>query len=186
MVIFLAWPRSLDLNVLELDAEIFGDGLAAGQDCDVLQHRLAAIAEARSLHGRDLQRATQLVDDESRERFAFDVFCDDQERLAGLGDLLEQREQVLHRADLLFVDQDVGVLERSFHALGIGDEVGREVAAVELHAFDDFQLGLERLRLFDGDDAVFADLLHRFGNDLADGLVIVGRNGANLRDHCRR
>ena len=172
-----------DLNVLELDAEIFGDGLAAGQDGDVLQHGLAAVAEARSLDGRDLQRATQLVDDESGERFAFHVFRDDQQRLAALGDLLEQREQVLHRADLLLVDQDVGVLEGSFHALGIGDEVGREVAAVELHAFDHFQLGLERLRLFDGDDAVLADLLHRFRNDLADGLVIVGRNGAHLRDH---
>ena len=81
------------------------------------------------------------------------------------------------------MDQDVGVLEGSFHALRIGDEVGREVAAVELHAFDDFQLGLQRLRLFDGDDAVLADLLHGFGNDLADGLVVVGGDGADLGDH---
>ena len=110
MVIFLAWPRSARADVLELDAEIFGDGLAAGQDCDVLQHGLAAIAEAGSLDGRDLQRATQLVDDESRQRFAFHVLSDDQERLAALGDLLEQRKQVFHRADFLFVDQDVGVL----------------------------------------------------------------------------
>ena len=82
MVIFLAWPRSLDLHVLELDAEIFGDGLAAGEDGDILQHGLAAIAEARRLDGRDLQRAPQLVDDEGGERFAFHVFSDDQERLA--------------------------------------------------------------------------------------------------------
>ena len=142
MVTFLAWPRSANLNVLQLDAEVFGDGLAAGQDGDVLQHGLAAIAEARSLDGADLQRAAQLVHDESRERFAFDVFRDDDERLAALGDLLEQREQVLHRGDFLFVDQDVGVLEDGFHALGIGNEVRREIAAVELHAFDDFQLGL--------------------------------------------
>ena len=33
------------------------------------------------------------------------------ERLAGAGDLLEQGEQVLHRGDLLLVDEDVGVLE---------------------------------------------------------------------------
>ena len=147
MVIFLAWPRSADLNVLELDAEIFGDGLAAGEDGDVLQHGFAAVAEARSLDGRDLQRAAQLVDDEGGERFAFDVLSDDEERLAALGDLLEQREQVFHRADFLFVDQDVGVLQNGFHALGIGDEVRREIAAVELHAFDDFELGFERLRL---------------------------------------
>ena len=105
------------------------------------------------------------------------------QRLAALGDLLEQREQVLHRADFLFVDQDVGVLEHGFHALRIGDEVRREVAAVKLHAFDDFELGLERLGLFDGDDAVLADLLHGLGDDLADGLIVVGGDGADLGDH---
>ena len=99
------------LDVLQLDAEVFGDGLAAGQDGDVLQHGLATIAEARSLHGSNVQRAAQLVDDEGRERFAFHVFSDDHQRTAALGDLLEQREQVLHRRDLLLVDQDVGVLE---------------------------------------------------------------------------
>ena len=65
------------LHVLQLDAKIFGDGLAAGQDCDVLQHGLAAIAEARGLDGRNLQRAAQLVDDQGRQRFAFHVFGDD-------------------------------------------------------------------------------------------------------------
>src|SRR6478672_11148802 len=48
-------------DVLELDAEIFRDRLAAGQDRDVLQHGLAAIAEARRLDGRDLQAATETV-----------------------------------------------------------------------------------------------------------------------------
>src|SRR5581483_5724870 len=54
------------LDVLQLDAEIFGNCLTAGEDGDVLQHSLAAIAEARRLNGADLQRATQLVDDQSR------------------------------------------------------------------------------------------------------------------------
>src|SRR6185295_1510983 len=58
----------VELDVLELDAEILGDGAAAGQRRDVLEHRLAAIAEARRLDGRGLQRATQLVDHERRER----------------------------------------------------------------------------------------------------------------------
>ena len=80
-----------DLHVLQLDAQVFGDGLAAGEDGNVLQHGFAAIAEAGSLDGRDLQRATQLVDDEGSERFAFDVFSHDQQRLAALGDLLQQR-----------------------------------------------------------------------------------------------
>ena len=96
----------LELHVLELDAEVFGDGLAAGEGGDVFEHGFAAIAKARGLDGSALQRAAELVDDQSRQRFAFDVLSDDQEGLAHLGDLLEQREQILHRADLLFVDED--------------------------------------------------------------------------------
>ena len=198
----LALPRALDdgrvvlvdgdllglaevfhLDVLELDAEVFGDGAAAGEGRDVLEHGLAAVAEARRLDGRRLQRAAQLVDDERRERFALDVLRDDEQRTAHAGDLLEDRQQVLHRADLLLVDQDDGVLEHDFHALRIGHEVGRQVAAVELHALDHVQRGLERLGLFDRDDAVLADLFHRLGDDLADGLVAVGRDRADLRDH---
>jgi hypothetical protein len=181
--ISLCLPEVAHLHVLELDAEIFGDGLAAGENRDVLQHCLATIAKARSLHGANLESSAQLIDDQGGECFAFHVLSNDDERLAALGDLLEQREQVLHRADLLFVDEDVGVLEHGFHALRIGDEIRREVAAVKLHALDDFELGLERLGLFDGDDAVLADLLHGLGDDLADGLIVVGGDGAHLRDH---
>ncbi len=43
--------------------------------------------------------------------------------------------------------------------------------------------GLEPLGLLDRDDAVLADLVHGFGDDLADGLVVVGRDGADLGDH---
>src|SRR6202022_2708960 len=155
----------------------------AGEGGNVLQHSFAAIAKAGSLDGRDLQRAPQFVDHERSQGLAFDVFGHDQQRLAALGDLLQQRQQVFHRADFLFVDQNVGVLERNFHALGIGHEVGREVAAVELHAFNHVQLGLEGLGLLDGDDAILADLLHGLGHDVADGLVIVGGNGAHLGNH---
>src|SRR6476659_8583203 len=64
-------------DVLELDAEILGDHLALGQDRDILEHRLAAIAEARSLYGRDLEAAAQLVDDQGGESLALDVLGDD-------------------------------------------------------------------------------------------------------------
>ena len=54
--------------------------------------------------------------------------------------------------------------------LGVVDEVGRQVAAVELHAFDDVELVVQALAVFDGDDAFLADLVHRVGDDLADRL----------------
>ncbi len=119
-----------DLYILELGAQVFGDGLATGEGGDVLQHGLAAIAEARRLHGADLQRATQFVDDQGGQRLALDVLSDDEQRLAALGDLLQQRENVLHGADFLFVDEDVGVFLNGFHALGIGDEIGREASTL--------------------------------------------------------
>ena len=74
----------------------------------------------------------------------------------------------LQIAELLLVDEDVGVLQLDAHLLGIGDEIGGEIAAVELHAFDDVELGLGGLGLLDGDDALVADLLHRLGDHLAD------------------
>ena len=47
--------------------------------------------------------------------------------------LLEHGQQIFHRANLLLVDQDDRILEDDFHALRVGHEVGRQVAAVELH-----------------------------------------------------
>jgi hypothetical protein len=76
-----------------------------------------------------------------------------------------------------------GVFQRDFHALGVGDEVGREVAAIELHALDDLERGLETLGLLDRDHAVLADLFHGLRDDLADHLVVVGRDRADLGDH---
>ena len=185
MMTFLARPRSAEADAFELDAEVFEDGLAAGEDGDVFEHRLAAIAEAGGLDGTDVERAAELVDDQRGEGFAFDVFGDDQQRLAGVDDRFETRDQVLDVGDLLFVDQDVGVFEHAFHAVRVGDEVGREVAAVELHAFDPLDLGGEALAFVDGDDAVLADLLHGLGEHLADFAVAVARRrcrpGPSLR-----
>ena len=68
------------------------------------------------------------------------------------------------------------------HLVGIGDEVGGEVAAVELHALDDLGLGLQALVLLDGDHALIADLLHRVGDLLADLGLAIGGDGADLGD----
>src|SRR5439155_1076375 len=83
-----------------------------------------------------------------------DVLGDDEEGLAGPGDLLQQWEHVLHHADLLLVDEDERILEHDLHALGVRHEVRREVAAVELHALDQIQHRVGRLRLLARGDAV--------------------------------
>src|SRR3712207_7346940 len=47
--------------------------------------------------------------------------------------------------------QDEGVVEDGLHRLLVGDEVGREVALVELHALGDVEVGGEGVALLDGD-----------------------------------
>src|SRR5208282_5532794 len=139
----------VQLDVVELDAEVFADEFAAGQNGDVFAHGFAAVAEAGGFDGADVDRAAELVDDEGGQGFAFDLLGDEEEGLADLGDLLQQGEQVLEIADLLLVDQDIGVLQLGFHRLGVGHEVRGEIALVELHAFDDVEAGLNGLGFLD-------------------------------------
>ena len=161
----LAGPaQQVERDVLELHADLVGDDLAAGEDRHVLEHRLAAVAEPGGLDGDGGERAAELVDHERGQGLALDVLGDDQQRLAGLHELLEHRQQVLHARDLLADEQDVGVLEDGLHPLRVGDEVRRDVALVELHPLDELELDAERLALLDGDDAVLADLLERLGD----------------------
>ena len=93
-----------------------------------------------------------------------------------------KRKQFIQLRQLLFIDQDVGIFHFNAHLVGVGDEVGRDVAAVELHAFDDLEFGLERLGFFNRDDALVADLLHGVGEELADFRVAIGGDSADLGD----
>ena len=174
-------------EVLELEADFLADDLAAGEDGHVLQHRLATIAEAGGLDGGRVERAADLVDDQRGEGLALDVLGDDQQRPAGLHHGLEHRQHGLHGRDLAGVQQDVGVFEHGFLALGVGHEVRRQVALVELHALGELELGAERVRLLDRDHAVLADLVDGVGDDLADRRV-GGRDGGDGGDvaPCRR
>src|SRR5713226_7245819 len=78
------------------------------------------------------------------------------------------------------MDEDVGVLEHHFHPLRVCHKVGREVAAVELHALDHVQRGFKALRLLDGDHTFFAHLLHRLRDDVSNGGIPVGGDGTEL------
>src|SRR5665647_2592758 len=170
-----------ELGRVELETDLFADDRAAGQDGEVLQHRLAAVAEPRSLHRDDLEDLANLVDHQGGQRLAVNVLGDDQQRLLGLGDLVKDREDVGHGRDLALGDQDVGVLQDGLHALGVGDEVRREVALVELHALGELELGDRGLGLLNRDDTVLADLVERFGNEATDNRVL-RREGGDLGD----
>ena len=95
----------LQRDIVKLDAQLLGDELAAGENRNVFQHRLAPIAEAGRFDRHATQCAAELVNYEGGEGFAFEVFGDDDEGLAGLGDLFEDRQDLFHVADFFLVDQ---------------------------------------------------------------------------------
>ena len=175
----------VERRLLELQAHFVGDHGSAREHRDVLQHRLAAIAEARRLDGGNLDDAADGVDHERRQRLALDVLGDDQQLAAALRNPLEQREQLADIGDLLVDQEDQRLVELGALALLIVDEVRREVAAIELHALDHFELVLQARALFDGDHAFLADLRHGIRNGLADALVGVRGDRADLRDRLR-
>src|SRR5208282_6089731 len=177
---FLALAERGDLDLLDLGAEFLGDQSAAGQNRHVLQHLLAPIAEARRLHRRDLDRCAQFVDDQRGQRLAVDVLGDYQELASGLHDALEQRQDFAQVGKFLFVEQDQRLVEFNGQLVGIGDEVRRQIAAIEAHPFDQIEHRLEAARLFDGDHAFLADLVHRVGNNFADRVVAIGRYRRDL------
>src|SRR5215217_4647129 len=178
----LAGPTKLvELGVLELESELLGDDLATSKDGNVLEHPLAPVTEARRLDRGSVERATQLVDDQGRQRLTLHVLGEDEERTVGLHDLVQKRQHVLDVADLLVGDENVRIVEDSLHALLIRNEVGAQVALVELHALGELEVHAEGLRLLDVDDAILADLVDGVGDNVAD-LLRAGRDGAYPRD----
>src|SRR5207302_1520913 len=173
----------LNLDVLQLDAEIFRDRTALGEGCDIVQHRLPAIAKARSFYGGRLQCAPQLVHHEGCERFTFDVFSNDQQGAPYLRHLFQNRQKVFHRADLFFRNQNEAIFEHALHPVRVGHKVRRQITTIELHPLDQVHGGLEGLCFFHRDDAIFADFLHGFSDNLADGGVVIGRHRSHLSDH---
>ena len=152
----------------------------ASEGRDVAEHRLAAVAVTGRLHRTHLHDAAHLVHDQRGQGFAVDIFGDDQQRLARLGDRFEQRHQVLGVGDLLLVDQHQAVVELDRLLVFVRDEVGRQVAAVELHPLDHLDGGLVAAAFFDGDHAVLADLAERVGQHVADRGIVVARDRGDL------
>ena len=94
----------------------------------------------------------------------------------------KQRQHFLQSRQLLLVDQNVRVFHLDPHLVGVGDEIGGDVTAIELHPFDHFQFGLQRLRLLDRDHALIADLLHGVGKKAPNLGIAVRGDGADLGD----
>jgi hypothetical protein len=75
--------------------------------------------------------------DESSQCFSPDILSDFDEWSAGPHDRLKNRQEWLQVRELFLAKKDAGVLELGHHLLRAGNEIGADIATVELHAFDD-------------------------------------------------
>ena len=71
-------PEYRGLGLLQGEPGLLGDHCAAGQDGEVFEQRLAAVAEPGRLDGDRLEGAADLVDHQGGQSLAFDVFGDDE------------------------------------------------------------------------------------------------------------
>ena len=83
------------------------------------------------------------------------------------------------------MDQDVWIVQLDRHFFGVGDEIWRQVTAVKLHTFDNFELAFTALSFFDGNNAFLADLLHGVCNHLTDFSFTICRDRTDLCDFRR-
>ena len=111
---FLSAAQIGDGGGFELAAGFLGDHGAAGQDGNILQHSLAAIAKARGLDGHDVEHAAQFVQHQGSQRFAVNIFGDDdQVALADLDQFLQDGDDICCSGDFLVVDQDVRIADEA-------------------------------------------------------------------------
>ena len=144
IVTCLAWPRSSSLTFSSLMPRSSVIALPPVRIAMSSSIALRRSPKPGALTAAAVQRAAQLVDDQRRQRLALDVLGDDQQRLAGAG--RPARAAAAGPSSTLIFFSWIrmnGVLEHHFHPLRVGHEVGREVAAVELHALDDLERGLD-------------------------------------------
>jgi hypothetical protein len=147
----------------------------AGHDGEVTQDRLAGVpvtghpggqgdaASARPARGQDLKR---------RARHAA---CQYDERPAGRGRRVDDREQVLGRGDLGIDEKQGRTAQDRLAALGVRDEVGTDVAAVDRHPLAQSEFQARLPGGLHGNDAVLADLVEGLGQQAGERLVEDGR-----------
>mmetsp|Transcript_169156 Transcript_169156/g.543745 ORF Transcript_169156/g.543745 Transcript_169156/m.543745 type:complete len:524 (+) Transcript_169156:150-1721(+) len=176
----LAGSQLLHGGIGQGHAELRVDEHSTGGDCNVLQDGGFPVAEGRRLDGDDVQDAALLVEDKRLQRLAGDVVGDDENRLLGLKQLLQQVDDVVHIRQLLVSHQDPGFFQLGNESLSICDEIGRNVAAIDGHALGELDLIDQDLRLLDHDIAGVADSLPRLGDVRAHFRVAAGADRGDV------
>src|SRR5690606_27646187 len=107
----------------------------ASQNRDVLQHCFTTVTEARRFNRTYFDDTAHVVYNQSSQRFAFNIFSDDQQRFTSFRNSFKNRDQFTNVADFLVNQQDVRVFKFSSQRVLLVGEVWRDIATVKLHTF---------------------------------------------------
>ena len=179
---FFGTAQHFDGGRFQFQTFLFRDDYTTGQHGDIFEHLFTTVAKTGSFYGTYFQRSTQAVYYQRCQSFAIDIFGDDKQRTTGLSRSFENRKHIFQYRYFLVVDQDVRCIHFALHLLGIGYEVRRDIAAVELHTFYDIDSRVGTFGFFDGDNTLFFHFLHSLGDELADFAVVVSRDTGNRFD----
>ena len=78
------------------------------------------------------------------------------------------------------MDQNLRILKNALGLLWVRHEVWRQVALVKAHALDIFKSSVGGLAFLNFDNAIGADSVNGFGDQLAKVRVMVGAHGCNF------
>jgi hypothetical protein len=126
-------------HIFKLEAELLGDERDARERSNVLKDCRASVVESRRLTAA-LASTTKLIEKQCRESLAFDIFKKGPDsRSARVGSM---------PLTILTLWSEMRCKSRPLSAV-IGNEVGREIAAVELQSFSYLECRLRCFRFFD-------------------------------------
>ena len=165
-----------DLCIFQFQSQFFGNDFTAGQDCDIFEHFFSSVTITWSFYTDYLESTTQFVQNQSRQSFSFDILCDDQQFLTGLYNLLQQRQNLLDIGNLFVCDQDVRIIQDSFHFFHIGCHVCGNIAAVKLHTFYQIQFCFHGLGLFNRDNTIIRNFFHGICYHISDFIITCGNS----------
>ena len=168
----------VNIHRVQGEAGILADDGGAGRYGNVLEERLAAVAEAGGFDGNAADGAAQFVDHHRSQGFALDILGNDgQGAAAELGYLFQSGNNIVGGSDLAVGNQDKGFVEGNLHTLGVSDEVGREIATVEAHPFGKVHFVGHTFGFLDGDDAFPSHFVHSVGDKFGDAFLVGGKGG---------
>ncbi len=172
--------QHIEGSLLQLQALLLRDNDTTSQYGDILQHSLATVSEARSLHCANLQATTQTVNYQCSQSLRIYILSDNEQWTTTLGSWLQDRQELLQVRNLLVVEKDIWIIHHALHLVGIGHEVTAQVTTVELHTLYHTDVSVAALALLDGDDTILRNLAHSVSQELTNLSVVVGRNSGNL------